>query len=177
MRPYYYTRVVNLTALQLCDNFCLVFQAWVVSCPQFAQWVHESLNLHHISSIHALLSLEIKPRKSLPKNFEEDSYKSNCNCCRYCMMSSHRHSQDGGNYGIPDVTPKVLHLTQFHFVWLKVMQVAVLCCGFWSFVNLVSSPPTLGLHSTHLWSINLNPSYLNTYKDIFLLIPNIPWSC
>lgn len=69
------------------------------------------------------------------------------------MMSGHRHSQGGGNYGDPDVIPKVLHLTQFHFVWLKFMQLAVLCCGFWSFCNFVNeviSPPTLGLNSTHL---------------------------
>lgn len=75
MHPSYYTWVVNLTVLQLSDNFCLVFQARVISCPQFVRWVRESLNLHHLSCIHALLSLEILPTKSLLKNFGEEFYK------------------------------------------------------------------------------------------------------
>lgn len=65
------------------------------------------------------------------------------------MMSSHRYSQEGGNYGIPDVTPKVLHLTQFHFVWLKFMHIVVYVLGFEVLLIKLAHLP-LSVHIPHI---------------------------
>lgn len=134
MRPYSYSRVVNLTILQLCNNSCLIFQAWVVSCLQFLRWVCEILNLQHISGIHALVSLDIMPTKSPPKHLGEDFYKI------IAVVAD--------IWWCPTIETLEKKATTAPQMWiprsstsrncsLHVWNHASLCCGFWScLVNL-----------------------------------------